>query len=81
MPASGSRPCSFFTSCLIGQAAWHHHCSTAISACEKAGQGHPALRLLHVLPERRLPRDTITCGTAVSACEKAGRVQWALRLL
>ena len=56
-------------------------CSTVISACGKAGQLQPALRLLHDMPGRRLLSDTITCSTAVSACEKAGRAQLAMRLL
>ena len=55
--------------------------SAAISACRKAGEWVPALRLLEGMANSRAEANTIMYNAAISACEKAGEWVRALQLL
>ena len=43
-----------------------------MDACEKACHWSEAIQVLHGLPERRMPQETILLNSALSACGKAG---------
>jgi pentatricopeptide repeat protein len=56
--------------------------TAAIDACEKAGDGAQALRLMEQMwREHGVAPDEVACGAAISACRKAGMVAETMKLL
>ena len=69
-------------SCLVGLPKPNSFSYSALlDACEKASHWSEAVQVLHGLPGKRMPRETILLNSVLSACGKAASWLMACRLI